>query len=270
MENTEDFYLVLPSNSSMKYFDNTTTKFTTQLEREIKLQGSWSVGISEIHIPQSIVHFQGEETTYDFIIDSSDSTSLRGKTTSFFNWGLYENVNELATEINEFNSVGEHQKFIKPKRNSGYWSFQRTCHCAEPHRTYYHRKIFQVFGFDESNTDNLSRIYIETNNRDSIIDAIHPACLSRALTNPIFIYSDICTSYNVGDTKTSLLRIVSINTSNYKFGNTVVQSFAPIHYFPLISNSFQNISIDIRDQFGGAVAFEFGTLTIKFHFKRDQ
>ena len=54
----ENFYMVLPSNSSMSFFLNNTTRyFTTQLPREIKLHGEWLVGLVEIHVPCSVVHF---------------------------------------------------------------------------------------------------------------------------------------------------------------------------------------------------------------------
>ena len=150
MENLDDFYLVLPSNSSMKYYDNTTTKFTTHLEREIKLHGSWSVGISEIHLPQTIIHLQSEETTFVFISNANDPTT---KSTTWFRYGIYDHIDDLAAEINTFGSISEHQNFAKSNYVRGYWDFRRTCKCLEPHRTYFSRKIMQIFGLDESVTD---------------------------------------------------------------------------------------------------------------------
>ena len=67
METSEDFYMVLPSNSSMTYFpENTTCCFTTHLQREIKLHDEWLMGLVKIYIPCSIVHFQDNETSYTF------------------------------------------------------------------------------------------------------------------------------------------------------------------------------------------------------------
>ena len=44
-----DFYLTLPSNSSMDYFpDNTMTRYTTKLPKRIQLEGDWEVGLAEI------------------------------------------------------------------------------------------------------------------------------------------------------------------------------------------------------------------------------
>ena len=52
----DQFYIVLPSNSSMNYFaENTTTHFITQLPHQIRLQGSWSA-LTEIQIPLTFQH----------------------------------------------------------------------------------------------------------------------------------------------------------------------------------------------------------------------
>src|SRR5258705_1377917 len=49
-----EFYLTLPSNSSMNYFpDNTLAKFTTKLPAPILLQDDWEVGLAEIIYPTS-------------------------------------------------------------------------------------------------------------------------------------------------------------------------------------------------------------------------
>lgn len=46
----KDFFVTLLSNSSMNYFpENKTSSFTVQLAEKITLNGSWSVGVAEIH-----------------------------------------------------------------------------------------------------------------------------------------------------------------------------------------------------------------------------
>ena len=67
IDTADDFYLVLPSNSSMMYFsDNATTCFATQLCREIRLRGDWLVGLAEIHVPCTIMHIQESECEFIF------------------------------------------------------------------------------------------------------------------------------------------------------------------------------------------------------------
>lgn len=53
----DEFYMVLPSNSSMNYYpDNVTTRYTTHLPQRMSLHGSWAVSLAEIHIPTTILH----------------------------------------------------------------------------------------------------------------------------------------------------------------------------------------------------------------------
>ena len=48
------FYLTLPSNSSMEYFPgNTLTSFKTKLAQPIELTGEWEVALSEFQYPRS-------------------------------------------------------------------------------------------------------------------------------------------------------------------------------------------------------------------------
>ena len=47
-----DFYLVLPSNSSMDIHpNNTLAQYITNLPRRISLYGEWECGLTEIHYP---------------------------------------------------------------------------------------------------------------------------------------------------------------------------------------------------------------------------
>lgn len=58
----DEFFLVLPSNSSAEFYpDNTVTNFTTKLPREIRLTEKWVVGLAEIHVPLNFTHFRGDE-----------------------------------------------------------------------------------------------------------------------------------------------------------------------------------------------------------------
>ena len=47
-----DFYIVLPSNSSMDIHpNNTLAQYITNLPRRISLNGEWECGLTEIHYP---------------------------------------------------------------------------------------------------------------------------------------------------------------------------------------------------------------------------
>lgn len=251
-----DFYLVLPSNSSMSYFpDNTTTCFTTQLPREIRLIGEWMVGLAEIHVPCTIVQLRQSEAKVTFNVDSK----LKGITYTFPQ-GVYEKVDQLASVINKTADIGKHLQIEPAGFHRGYFEIKRVCSCERTHSLTLNDKLVRVFGF-EGLDGKISDLHVGVGNT--------PACLARAIPDQLFVYTDICEPRLVGDTQAPLLRIVAQDNSKYKFGTNYVKNFAPIHYVPLLHHSFSNIVIDIRDQHGRAIPFAYGTLTVVLHFKRN-
>ena len=82
------------------------------------------------------------------------------------------------------------------------------------------------------------------------------------------MYSDICEPYITGDEHKPLLRMVPLNMNEYKYGSIEIKNFTTPMYIPLLSTSFQSITIDVKDQDGNPIAFDYGTLTVTIHFNR--
>ena len=96
-----------------------------------------------------------------------------------------------------------------------------------------------------------------------------PVSLLRGIPDKLFVYCDICKPYIVGDVQSPLLRIVTNDTRNdYAFASTRIKHFSPAQYVSLRQLCFRTIEIDIRDQLGENIPFEFGTLTVTLHFRR--
>ena len=76
------------------------------------------------------------------------------------------------------------------------------------------------------------------------------------------IYTNICESYTTGDVHSLLLYAVSLNIEEYTYGAKRVKSFSPPMYLPLLFTSLQTIEIDIRDQLGHPIPFDYGTLSV--------
>ena len=102
------------------------------------------------------------------------------------------------------------------------------------------------------------------------IVAARSASLSRAIPDQLYVYTDICEPYTVGNTQAALLRIVSMDTSKFRYGCNAVQRFAPAHYIPLLYLNFNNVIIDIRDQHGQRIQFKYGSFTVTLYFRRNQ
>ena len=70
----------------------------------------------------------------------------------------------------------------------------------------------------------------------------------------IYVYTDVVESRIVGDSIVPLLCSLPIRGNN-------------IHYVTLLRNKFGTISIDIRDDIGRSVPFEYGKVTVKRHVR---
>ena len=81
----------------------------------------------------------------------------------------------------------------------------------------------------------------------------------------IYVYTDVVESRIVGDSLVSLLRTLSISG---RHGDTVSDRFTNIHYVPLMYSHFHSIEVDIRDDTGRRVPFEYGRVTVTLHFRR--
>lgn len=266
MDQTEDFYLVLPSNSSMLFFpENATGCYTTHLPREMRLHGEWRVALAEIHIPCTMMHVYEWDSRYRF--QSSGFTEEITFAEGSIPHGIYNSLETLADEINKIKIVSDHQKLQPAEGKKGFYALHRTCECVDTHITGYSQKILRVFGFESEYARNIGSLVTEEKT-ERIVTGNRPASLARAIVDQLYVYTDICTPYTVGDTQAALLRIVSLDNSKYAFGSNVTKSFAPRHYVPLLHHSFQNIVIDIRDSQGHSIPFEYGTLTATLHFQR--
>ena len=81
----------------------------------------------------------------------------------------------------------------------------------------------------------------------------------------IYVYTDVVESRIVGDSVAPLLRALPVGGSH---GETVSDRFTNIHYVPLMYSHFKSIEIDIRDDTGRRVPFEYGRVTVTLHFRR--
>ena len=162
-----------------------------------------------------------------------------------------------------------HQRLEPVEYKKGYYCLRRTCDCKEPHYTTFNKKIRRIFGFEDFATRQTGAFVTSATTLASPIVASRPACLTQAIPDQLYIYTDICETCHVGDTRAALLRIVSFESSKRKFGTNVVKQFAPVHYIPILHQNFQSIVIDIRDQQGARIPFECGTLAVTLHFKRN-
>ena len=105
----DQFYILLPSNSSMNYFNyNTTARFVTQLPQPNHLTGSWNAALTEIHILMNFKHIPNEDDERIVALETRDSLSDPGENEVgrleqaklLIFPGVYQDVKELSVMNN--------------------------------------------------------------------------------------------------------------------------------------------------------------------------
>ena len=81
----------------------------------------------------------------------------------------------------------------------------------------------------------------------------------------IYVYTDFVESRIVGDSLVPLLRCLPVHGGH---GVTVSDRFTNVQCVPLLRNEFGTIEVDIRDDTGRRVPFEYGRVTVTLHFRR--
>ena len=99
------------------------------------------------------------------------------------------------------------------------------------------------------------------------IEALRPAELN-AGCNSLYVYSNIIEHSFVGDAFAQLLRVVEVPSSS-SFGELVTIIYNSPHLIPLQTNSFDTIDLDIKDDTGLRIPFEFGRVSIKLILKKN-
>ena len=83
--------------------------------------------------------------------------------------------------------------------------------------------------------------------------------------NSLYVYCDAAEAIPLGDIKTSLLRVFD---AAEKFGDLIHRLYTTPQYVPVSRKEFNTVKIDIRDDTGRPVAFEFGKVVATLHFRR--
>ena len=219
------FYITLPSNSSKTFFpDNTLTNYTTKLQNQIDLDGSYEVALTEIIFPFNWAQLLKGKITVGKINDKDNLYTLDlSKIKANTNKDLVEIINR---EISYYKtSVKPTDETIKVINYFNYNTLSMRFNFLIDKESYieFDKEAWAYFGTRYARNE--AKSFISVSQRTNIINSI----------NMIYIYSDICSYQYVGDTYAPLLNIVAV-PSNVKFGDYVDINYSSPHYIPIISN----------------------------------
>jgi len=294
-----NFYVTLPSNTNSDYFENTIANYKTKLASRLQLNGNWEVGLSSISYTRT-----WNNIIYDEIIKIAYySSGKRWELQPFtLGSGMYYTIEDLINRINNVFETNaqtatrdreiqlprleiiekENKKYVRIKlsifRNTYVFPefSYNLCRLLGINKkllddtciAYFNKYIYEAEEF-ELNTDNSMQLYqpLKTPS-DKYIDADSDFDLSDNY-HTIFVYCDIIEPNYVGDTLSPLLRYVEIPTES-KYGEQIFINYDNIQYLPVISNDLESIEIDLRDDAGEPITFQYGRTICVLHFRKMQ
>lgn len=247
------FYVTLPSNSSMTYYpNNTTTKFSTHLPQQISLRGQWEVALVEFHYPCTFQNIP-ENDNKIYIYTYDEENKIYEVFASSLKAGIYESPESIISLLNKDKSVSKFYQF-KYNKDSRFCELTALTPLTDIVNTVeFPRCVCLQLGMQ-----------LDSKHPESI----WPCNIRLGLPSELYIYCDIIEPQLIGDVMAPLLRIVSVDKSTYMFSDQKTCIFSKPHYVPVLLTDFENIEIDIRLDTGYAVPFQFGTSCVKLHFRK--
>lgn len=227
------FYVTLPSDSSLDAFPlNSPSNFMTLLNKELKLDDGYQVALVEIALSTFKVdlgHLVVNDLKIPIIVDDNIAWTEFLKQ---INLKIIENYHKNVYE-NDFESF---KTLIENSNLPNFKIYNNFVYLSNPgnYKVDFQGKI---------------KNYLNTN--------ILPINFQQLrLIDNLFVYSNILQDQLVGDSSSTLLRIVNLNDDK----------ITP-HYVPLKRTLIPTINIEIKDEFGKNIDFN-SKIIIKLHFKK--
>ena len=246
-----DFYLTLPSNSSMKHFpNNSPAHFYTELPQSIDLSSKeYEVGLAEIQFPNTYTNLD------EGWIQVSLSKNKQPKQIPLPK-GLYDSPSTLVKTLNKL--LSKHQQYKSSKEQFVNIIYNRAAKRVaielylEGSQLRLSPQMGEILGMNDS-------IMFVPGKFDSkkMVD-IHKHSYA------VYDYCNLVTARQVGDMLVPLLRIVpTIDKTKY----IIYHTFEKPHYLSLNRHQFNNIEIVLRGDTGRTPAFASGTSVVTLHLR---
>ena len=241
------FYLTLPSDSSSKFYPkNTTACFKTKLSERIELDGEYEVGLAQLIYPHSWFNFNNKKNQFSvsYLPDDGGAeivTTLRS--------GNFPDERTLAIVLIDWISITgilfkwdpweRKMELVITNKVEGKFSMSED--------------LAAYLGFDNPGPYG-SGSYLA----DHAFDL-------RGNVRMFYVYSDIVSYSPVGEKRVPLLRVCE---TQGVFGKMISTTFTHPHYVPLARSSFETIEININNELGKPMPFEFGKTVVTLHFRK--
>ena len=244
-----DFYLTLPSNSSMDHYPNNDGgHFYTDLPQEIDLTGrQFEVGLAEIQFPN----------TYSNITSAWFEYKIPNQEFSMYHnvpIGMYTNVEALVSHLNsQLTYLEDHMKKV-------YAMFEYNPITKIVTVAVFNNGATLTLSSELSNILGLEGVPLIGDGvfQGNYMADIHTNC------NNMYVYCDIVRFRQVGDMQVPLLRIVPTTD---KTSDIVYKIFEKPHYQPLARHRFNTVEISLNTDTGRKPSFGRGNSVVTLHIR---
>lgn len=231
MEHENSFYITLSSNSSKDFYgENRADNFKVHLGRQLHLDWSYEVALTQIHYPMTVFNINGSNRRIWY-----QSSARKGVV--FVQESYYKTREDVFLAVDK----------ILPKK------------LEEDGFIVLSENLAHVLGF---------RTRRLTMDSYKLQQNLHSTCIDAGLPQSLYVHCNIIAKQYVGEEVKDLLRIVPMRSYDYKFGCEDCLNFVKPHYIPVEKHKIDTIEINIKDGKGENILFQYGTSTVVLHFRR--
>lgn len=265
----KEFFVTLLSNSSMNIFaENKTSSFTVHLPEKITLNGSWSVGVAEIHYNYNFFNVTTHNNALKIVKKISDNSenALKPSHKLQITPGYYNSVSDLIEAVNIQLKTNRYIANAYGITSNSFISLDKMSN-----RTVVNKEWIPE-GLESISFEGRLALQLGFEPYKNVLNyemSPHVGNTFFGIPDQMMIYTDIIEPTYIGHEKAYVLKIINTNGHAYKFGDMCYKEYTHIHYMPVQKREFEAISVDIRDYTGAFMPFQHGVLTIKLHFKKN-
>ncbi len=289
----DNFYITLPSNVKSFFPQNKISNYKTKLASRLYLPDQWEVGLVEISYTYSWYNLSTRQKLVLLYSDNGEEKFLDEGI--YVEPGRYEEIKDLMEVINNKLSLFSMEWKNDTKKPSLEYDSRNLLISLNNGvnkknvvvLVVFTEELCDILGFKKRVMDTWYNVIVQDYNaeywekfNEGIKDyqygepkfeqiygiARYPYELSGG-THSLYVYSDIVKPSFVGDSYSQLLRLIEIPPTA-KFGEQILISYPNTYYIPLIMKEFDTIEIDLKDDIGENIQFQFGRTIIVLHFRK--
>ena len=266
LENRNNFYLHLPSNSPLPAGGrkkNTLSHFHVALPHKVNLEGKWEAGLAEIFIPSYGFNIKPPLTSSIVIYMKGglDPQGIRRNVCARVPEGRYrpkDFVKTFNTEVERAAGAGS----VKTKMRYDPYSNRIQFSVASGEVVVVDNpRLRRMLGI-RRHTTTFSNADADTKR----LFVMHKPCSFNANGTMMYVYSDIVEPSPVGNTMSPLLRTVHLELDGQM--ETLHRKYTAIHYFPLRKNVLDMVEVHLANVYGEDMEFYGGESSLVIHFRK--